>query len=432
MNATSILQTVRRAALAAGVFVSYGACTAPEYSDCSIRCGPGGSCPLGMSCSNGLCTHGNECRDALADGGAPSATGGASSTTGGASSTTGGASSTTGGASSTTGGASSTTGGASSTTGGERSATGGTHPDSGGGSSTGGGNTGGGTATDAGGDSGSGGGGAGPVDRCATPPRCSASLTFEDAPVSRTFPNLSSFAQGALQFSSDERMAVFAAGPLDEPLHFYHVTYDRQTNVFGEPSPLLDESGVAFTGADPALSPDGLSLYFTHLGSPNAIWVATRDTVNAPFKAGVELSIPGVNTSQGEGDPFVSCDGATLYFDSGRDGLQQLYSVSLTGSAPPARVLAEAPTYSDIGLALSDDELTLYFGSEREGPTKSDIFMARRNTKQASFGRPVQIYNSNGVDYPDAISKDGCTLWFNSAPDTRSKGALYTLARRQH
>jgi len=252
---------------------------------------------------------------------------------------------------------------------------------------------------------------------------------FGETAVLRTFSTLSSFSQGALQFSSDEREAFFAAGPLDEPPYIYHVTYDPRNSVFGEPSLLLDESGVAFTGADPALSPDGLSLYFTHLGPANAIWVATRDTVDAPFKAGVELTIPGVNTPDGEGDPFVSCDGATLYFDSKRDGLDELYSVPLSGSAPPARVLGDALQYSDIGLVLSDDELTLYFGSDREGATKSDIFTARRNTKLESFGPPTKIYQSNGVDYPDAISKDGCTLWFNSAPDTRSSGSPYTLSR---
>jgi len=68
----------------------------------------------------------------------------------------------------------------------------------------------------------------------------------------------------------------------------------------------------------PAISPDGLLLFFTSLRSggygDNDIWVAKRATRGGEWGEPVNLG-PMVNTSAGEAEPSISYNGRWLYFD---------------------------------------------------------------------------------------------------------------------
>lgn len=76
----------------------------------------------------------------------------------------------------------------------------------------------------------------------------------------------------------------------------------------------------------PALSPDGLSLYFVSdravggLGG-NDIWVARRSSVRSPWNAPINLGAP-TNSAAEEVDPALSSDGRLLFFSSNRQGGQ--------------------------------------------------------------------------------------------------------------
>src|SRR2546422_6784632 len=72
----------------------------------------------------------------------------------------------------------------------------------------------------------------------------------------------------------------------------------------------------------PALSPDGLSLYFSSnraggVGG-NDIWVSHRDCVDCPWETPVNLAV--LNTTAIDGGPALSRDGHLLFFHSGRPG----------------------------------------------------------------------------------------------------------------
>jgi hypothetical protein len=71
---------------------------------------------------------------------------------------------------------------------------------------------------------------------------------------------------------------------------------------------------------DPTIAPDQRVLAFAAKpdgGTPDLLYT-TRPSPNAQF--GVVQQIPGVNTSQAEGDPELAADGCTLYFASNREG----------------------------------------------------------------------------------------------------------------
>jgi len=70
----------------------------------------------------------------------------------------------------------------------------------------------------------------------------------------------------------------------------------------------------------PALSADGLSLFFTSVRSGgHELWLTTRETTDDPWGEPVNLG-PEVNSSAGQGNPGISADGSTLYFGSRRPG----------------------------------------------------------------------------------------------------------------
>ncbi|RLB60878.1 MAG: hypothetical protein DRI90_12670 [Deltaproteobacteria bacterium] len=83
---------------------------------------------------------------------------------------------------------------------------------------------------------------------------------------------------------------------------------------------LVSVASTSVADANPALSSDGLALYFDTSASGGAgerdIWVVTRDSLAAPFGAMQNIGVP--NTSDGDFDPAISADGRTLYFASNR------------------------------------------------------------------------------------------------------------------
>jgi len=103
--------------------------------------------------------------------------------------------------------------------------------------------------------------------------------------------------------------------------------------------------------ASPAISKDGLSLYFMSMrgyGGPD-IWVTTRKSKDDPWGTASNLG-PAVNTSHTESNPDISSDGSALYFISDRPGSggTDIWQVSLESEARPAESLHQTAAYGDI------------------------------------------------------------------------------------
>jgi len=178
-----------------------------------------------------------------------------------------------------------------------------------------------------------------------------------------------------------------------------------------------DPQGSCFSG-------DGLELYFASdrpggLGIGD-IWVATREGLDAPWGEPINLGAP-VNNAQSQIEPAISPDGLELYFGHWTDW-------DIRVSRRPSK---DAPWSSPellgppVGLGgetcvkFSADGLSLYFASKRSGGYGNlDIWVSTRATTADPWGEPVNLgpnVNTPADDSAPSISSDGRVLFFISS-----------------
>ena len=188
---------------------------------------------------------------------------------------------------------------------------------------------------------------------------------------------------------------------------------------FGAPE-LLMISGLSGSAWGPALTSDGLTLYFAHNdGSDEEIVSATRATANAAMLSALSV-LPNVQSSAYDGTPFVTRDGAALYFYSMRSGGvgdRDLWWAQRQGGGAfgtPSLVPNVNSTNADYLPRLSADELTLVFTSNRSG--NDDVWFATRSSSSAMFGTPAPLSELNTSDYEGAatLSSDALSIIFVS------------------
>jgi Tol biopolymer transport system component len=108
----------------------------------------------------------------------------------------------------------------------------------------------------------------------------------------------------------DELTLLFSRGGLDiafatRPSRGTAFVFDR----------LVDEVNAAPTDAAPAMSDDGLELFFdSYRTGPDVIYTATRASTSEPFSAPIALTALDPS-GLGAGSPELSADGRRLYFD---------------------------------------------------------------------------------------------------------------------
>lgn len=185
--------------------------------------------------------------------------------------------------------------------------------------------------------------------------------------------------------------------------------------------------------ANPALSADGLSLYFTR-GDSTAqydAYLAERIAPDAAFDS--VAGVDGLSLSE------VGENGLAVW--DGEDRREIFYAYDTGGYEELARAVCPAPdTCAPGGLldgvstgdsqgypSLSGDGLDLYF--ERQG---AGIFRAHRGSIDAEFEiDPVQpVYDTEAATHHDPeISEDGNTLYFLTKPQP-SGGFIFEWSAR--
>ncbi|MBX3206908.1 MAG: PD40 domain-containing protein [Labilithrix sp.] len=203
---------------------------------------------------------------------------------------------------------------------------------------------------------------------------------------------------------------------------------------FGEPTELVALAQGLDGVQQPAMTVDGLLLFFVGLVGPNSgIYTASRASPKADFAN--RRAFTEVNSSASESFPGLTVDGSELWlsiqnnvssprhlFRSVRD------NIGAYGQAVAVSELTSSK--SEAGVAFSADGLTIYFGSERDGGKgDSDIWTARRSTVTAAFGAasPVAELNTASGEYPGWLSADGCRLYF--ASDRQGGGDIFVATR---
>jgi Tol biopolymer transport system component len=193
---------------------------------------------------------------------------------------------------------------------------------------------------------------------------------------------------------------------------------------FGAPEAI---AGLGLSGdvLGPAFSADGLTIYFSELGSDENIFSATRQSRGAEFEQAQQVANLDVDGSQ-EGTPFLSFDGLSLYFFSTRPGpgTQGNRDIWLAQRPNPDVEFGAAevlPAVNGPGLEhlprLSRDELTLLFVSSRTSPNAfSNLWIAQRPNRADEFAAPVEVPGINTAAREEGFSlaPDGLTLFFAS------------------
>jgi len=205
----------------------------------------------------------------------------------------------------------------------------------------------------------------------------------------------------------------------------------------------------------PCLSPDGCTLYFgssqgmvDSAGGMFDIWVSTRPTINDPWCEPSNLG-PNINSSSKlDRAPAISCDGLELYFVSvsrsgglgGPDIWMATRETQDSEWGPAVNLGPPVNTgYEELGPRLSADGLLLFFSSgltstaRPGGMGHSDIWMARRPSRDAAWGKPVNLgqpVNSWEDEGGAHLSADGRTLYYTvgGSPLGGPKGDLYQVS----
>jgi Tol biopolymer transport system component len=204
--------------------------------------------------------------------------------------------------------------------------------------------------------------------------------------------------------------------------------------LFGTPKNLGPEINSAANEYDPALSADGLELYFqSYRGGYGGadLYVARRAGVHEEWQAAENLGAT-VNTVANESGPSLSADGLTLYFNSNRAGGfggHDLYMATRASRqapwGPPVNLGSVVNSeYDEINPNISADGLSLYF-ADVEGDTvaprpgglgATDVWLSTRASLADPWGPPVNVgapVNSGATDGSPEISSDGRLLFFN-------------------
>jgi peptidoglycan-associated lipoprotein len=207
----------------------------------------------------------------------------------------------------------------------------------------------------------------------------------------------SDFEEGTPAFSTDYREIYFTrceAGKREQK--GCEIMYSKRTgDSWSDPKNLaiLPDSVVA---AHPALSPDGLTLYFVSdiaggFGKKD-IWKSTRAKEGDPWSKPVNMG-PDINTPGDELFPYCREDG-TLYFSSdgqiGMGGLD-IFSAKpqpdgswvIKNLKPPINSFAD-----DFGIAFENQEERGIFSTTRKGKGDDDLY---------SFELPPLKFNVTGL-----------------------------------
>jgi hypothetical protein len=205
---------------------------------------------------------------------------------------------------------------------------------------------------------------------------------------------------------------------------------DRRGAAFGAATAV---AGLEWAGEDgtPLLSADGLSLYFfsTRAGGlgDRDVWQATRSDGAADFTT--PTLVAGVNGPNLDHVPWVAPDELTMLWATNRSGgvgqldiwiaRRSFRSDGFSGVAPLTSVNSTAHEGRAV---LSNDELTIYFASERSGGLGGmDLWAATRNDKADAFSQVTNLVglNSSSLDQDPSLSADERELLFTSGRDGR-------------
>lgn len=236
---------------------------------------------------------------------------------------------------------------------------------------------------------------------------------------------------GGLQYgpalSRDNQTLYFSTND-DGDENLYQARRSDRGSIFANPVALTSINTQSGDGS-PYVTPDGLTLYFysDREGGPGDrdLWTATRTTTSADFAAAEVLSV--VNGIAREYFPWRTPDGLGLLFMSDRAGGKGNSDIWLAERSTPTGPFSVPRNQSELntsahegGMTLSRDGLTIIFVSDRGGGSgDTDLWVATRARTTDVFSAPRNLgaVNSSAEEDDPKLSNDGRELFFSSTRD---------------
>jgi len=201
---------------------------------------------------------------------------------------------------------------------------------------------------------------------------------------------------------------------------------------------------TSFSEAAPAISEDGLTLYFVsnRPGAPpdafgdNDLYVARRDSVDLPWDSPVNLGAT-INTAAADGNPALSRNEHHLFFTRNPGDIWVSYRKSVHDDV--GDLGWQLPVPLGPGVNTSDAEFgpaylenrkrglpQLFFTRPRPGSAFADIYVAE------AFGSavPVAELNSTGNDARPSLAADGLEIFFHSNRPGSAGNDVYSSVRK--
>jgi len=222
------------------------------------------------------------------------------------------------------------------------------------------------------------------------------------------------------RLTADELTMVFERRDADGATpRIMQATRTSRFAPFGEPREL--QIADAAGRAEPAITPDGLTLYFVSSPGGNGtfdVFRASRKQLTQDF-AGLE-QVQSVSSPAHDSQPFVTADEKQLWFASNRlgdGGDSEIHRAYLKEADAAAAVVEElrSPAGDHVPV-LSHDGRTIFFASFRQDAGAANIWMATRASPAGAFGEPREVpgLSSPTIDAPGTLSQDGCRLYLSS------------------
>ena len=203
----------------------------------------------------------------------------------------------------------------------------------------------------------------------------------------------------------------------------YQSTYARATNQLSFYANLGVINNPGDYDSYGTITPDAQYLVF---GSRRMTGLRTfiSTAANGQFTMPVELRL--IANESFANEPYLLGDGQTLYLAGSSMGGTTSTDIFRARGGPPMfgdgsdLVAGVNGTSGEYAPVVSDDELEMFFSSDREStgmPAKMplDIFVASRDTNTETFGTPKKLpalSTDNGIDWPVWLSPNRCDLYY--------------------
>lgn len=249
-----------------------------------------------------------------------------------------------------------------------------------------------------------------------------------------------SFVEASPAISRDGLSLYFNSTRTDPLGDLYVATRESVDHPWNEPVNLGDTINSAVFEGFVALSRNEHHLFFVR--SPGDIWVSYRKDVNdvLAWESPVPLG-PAINTSAPEQAPH--------YFENRKRGLPQLFfhSVRPDGVGAVDIYVAEAfgvaslvrelnTSATDARPSITGNGLEIFFHSNRPGSAGFDMYSSARKSVVDRWSEPQSlgtVVNTAASDFLGVISPDGETLFFTSNRDGGfGLNDLYMTTRKRH